>query len=572
MRGWIVVLGLPLAACAAQPADLDHLNFDAEESIRNFALDDILESFEDDGTYLTSPLLDTYDGVTRISVMAELLASSEELHVEARGVRKDGSTTDWVLLPISWSDETLRMGWVDLPEKTETGQVRLYKVEHERVRAFSVTARVPVTSEEVSKSSLEIASRTDGLDSRLSDLNIVPRSQWGARRGTCRGSDSRRYRMSIHHTATPSGAGASGASRVRGYQRYHMNSRGWCDIGYHFVIDRDGTIYEGRPLNQRGAHVGGHNTGNIGISFIGCYGTSCRSSFGPRSPSNTMIQSASRLVARLSSMFDITRDSNRVRGHNQWSGVNKDCPGANVLSRMTEIYSGVDSGEPTSAQSCNHSLGGRYAYLGCSGSYQCCNGRWARRGACGDCTCVETTGRNGCGMDTPTPAPDPEPPTPPEPPPADPTPDGASCTHSLGGSYSDLACSGSYQCCDGRWRTQRNGCGECACTETTGRTGCSAMSSNPEPPPQPQEPEPQEPEPQEPEPQEPEPQEPEPQDPEPEPAPPDGASCTHSLGGSYANTACSASYQCCNGRWRTQRNGCGECFCTEGSGRQGCGL
>lgn len=41
------------------------------------------------------------------------------------------------------------------------------------------------------------------------------------------------------------------------------------DIGYHFVIRRNGVLEKGRPLNQMGAHVGGHNTGNIGICMVG---------------------------------------------------------------------------------------------------------------------------------------------------------------------------------------------------------------------------------------------------------------------------------------------------------------
>jgi hypothetical protein len=50
-------------------------------------------------------------------------------------------------------------------------------------------------------------------------------------------------------------------------------------------------------------------------------------------------------------------------------------------------------------------------------------------------------------------------------------PPGASCTHSLGGTYGNLACSPGYQCCDGRWRG-REACGACTCTEETGRVGC----------------------------------------------------------------------------------------------------
>ena len=50
--------------------------------------------------------------------------------------------------------------------------------------------------------------------------------------------------------------------------RWHTD-RGWRDIGYHEVIRRDGTIEAGRPADQMGAHVGGHNRGNYGICMVG---------------------------------------------------------------------------------------------------------------------------------------------------------------------------------------------------------------------------------------------------------------------------------------------------------------
>jgi hypothetical protein len=125
----------------------------------------------------------------------------------------------------------------------------------------------------------------------------------------------------------------------------------------------------------------------------------------------------------------------------------------------------------------------------------------------------------------------------PEPAPAPaPAPAGASCTHSLGGAYGSGACSASYQCCDGAWRTRTSGCGACACVESTGRTGCAPAAPEPVLP----------------------------------PPPPAGASCTHSLGGPYGSGACSASYQCCDGAWRLRGSGCGACACTEATGRTGC--
>ena len=71
----------------------------------------------------------------------------------------------------------------------------------------------------------------------------------------------------IHCSATPPGwmAGRSAADKVAAIRRWHIEDRGWSDIGYHWVIDRDGTLVRGRPETVVGAHTQGHNTGSIGI-------------------------------------------------------------------------------------------------------------------------------------------------------------------------------------------------------------------------------------------------------------------------------------------------------------------
>lgn len=56
-----------------------------------------------------------------------------------------------------------------------------------------------------------------------------------------------------------------GAREIRQWHR----AKGWSDIGYHFVIRRDGTVENGRPINSIGAHVAGHNANSIAICMVG---------------------------------------------------------------------------------------------------------------------------------------------------------------------------------------------------------------------------------------------------------------------------------------------------------------
>ena len=108
---------------------------------------------------------------------------------------------------------------------------------------------------------------------------IVPRAGWNAdekiRRGTTAIAPTLRLAI-VHHTAGANGYTAAEAPAiVKAIQLYHVKGNGWNDIGYNFLVDRFGTVYEGRvggiDRNVIGAHAEGFNTGSIGISLLGEY-------------------------------------------------------------------------------------------------------------------------------------------------------------------------------------------------------------------------------------------------------------------------------------------------------------
>ena len=68
----------------------------------------------------------------------------------------------------------------------------------------------------------------------------------------------------VHCSATPEGKHYS----VDTIRKWHLK-RGWRDIGYHFVIDLEGNVEEGRPIEMTGAHTKGENFDSIGICYIG---------------------------------------------------------------------------------------------------------------------------------------------------------------------------------------------------------------------------------------------------------------------------------------------------------------
>ncbi len=106
---------------------------------------------------------------------------------------------------------------------------------------------------------------------------IVTRAQWGADESLRRSGPSYAAGIrfgAVHHTAgSNSYSSADAPAVVRGIYSYHVGSNGWSDIGYNFLVDRFGTVYEGRygGVNRPviGAHAGGFNTGSFGVSLMG---------------------------------------------------------------------------------------------------------------------------------------------------------------------------------------------------------------------------------------------------------------------------------------------------------------
>lgn len=112
-------------------------------------------------------------------------------------------------------------------------------------------------------------------------------------------------------------------AKVDAVKEWHLN-RGWSDIGYHYLIDRDGTLATGRPLEKVGAHVKGHNTGSIGISLFGGHGSSENDAFSD----NYTSQQEAALLKLLRDLREKYPSITTVSGHNQYAA--KACPGFNV--------------------------------------------------------------------------------------------------------------------------------------------------------------------------------------------------------------------------------------------------
>jgi N-acetylmuramoyl-L-alanine amidase len=108
-------------------------------------------------------------------------------------------------------------------------------------------------------------------------------------------------------------------------RRWHVNDNGWRDIGYHYLIDRDGQVARGRALEVVGAHVGGHNANSIGICLVGGHGSSMNDSFAQHY-TDAQDQALRVLINELQIRIPTIR---KISGHNDYTKA-KACPGFNV--------------------------------------------------------------------------------------------------------------------------------------------------------------------------------------------------------------------------------------------------
>jgi N-acetylmuramoyl-L-alanine amidase len=133
--------------------------------------------------------------------------------------------------------------------------------------------------------------------------------------------------ITIHCTATPEGRDNTAAEVTR----WDIELFG--QPSYHHVFELDGDDVQTLRYDQRGAHVGKNNTGNIGLSYVG--GTATMNS--GAKPKDTRTDAQKRAMeARLRELLNRYPNA-KVRGHRDWLGTKKACPSFDVKTWLTSI-------------------------------------------------------------------------------------------------------------------------------------------------------------------------------------------------------------------------------------------
>jgi len=176
----------------------------------------------------------------------------------------------------------------------------------------------------------------------------------------------------VHHTAgSNTYSAAESAGLVRAMYAFHVKSRGWCDLGYNFLVDRYGRVFEGRyggvHVPVLGAHTGGYNTNSFGVSLMG--------EFTSTEPTAEIMESTARVLAwKLDGHYRNPRGTtvlgdktfNVIAGHRDATAT--ECPGARVYARLpwlrTRVLTLMGGGYGTEIYDYSRQLGGEIAVGG----------------------------------------------------------------------------------------------------------------------------------------------------------------------------------------------------------------
>ncbi|MDE2834734.1 MAG: N-acetylmuramoyl-L-alanine amidase [Bacteroidota bacterium] len=325
----IILLLLPLVARAQLVGDLIHDAVELETARTSEQGKTVLWS------YASVAIDSAFTGVA-----LQGLTSSDTLHGSVR-LEDGGQWGEWQTLYIvrSATDEAFLAAW----RSVEVQRASRFELRFAVDTGHEVTILLAGTFD-ARKDAPNTEAPQQGDTYQSGDVITAPRlytrRDWGAEpfRGTPIALNRPDYRfMTLHHTA---GFGAvtlaQGLDQVKRIQDFHQNGRGWSDIGYQFLMDQEGRLYQGRPFLNRsvpfslgpplahGAHVGGANTGNIGVSLMGCYhppeGGNCRDAMTPAAIDSLLVT-----FAFLAERYGVSPQL--MRGHRDFSSTA--CPGDN---------------------------------------------------------------------------------------------------------------------------------------------------------------------------------------------------------------------------------------------------
>ena len=159
-------------------------------------------------------------------------------------------------------------------------------------------------------------------------IEVVGREGWGAAEAEPGMVVHTVERLTIHHTGVVLEDNRQAPTRLRAHQVFHQTDRGWPDLAYHFAIDREGNVYEGRATDFRGDTATSYDpTGHLLAVLEG--------NFDVETPADRQVQSVAELLAWARGRYSVGLDT--IKSHRDYTPGETACPGAN-------LYALLDSG------------------------------------------------------------------------------------------------------------------------------------------------------------------------------------------------------------------------------------
>ena len=309
----------------------------------------------------------------RFDLLGLRWARGGDLEAQVRVRRRHGSWSEWIPLHATGAHapdseaapgtEPAYTGTADLFQLRTRGSARQVRVRFVRAQPTARAAR--------RLAGRARASRTSVARSSQATPAIIPREAWGAAAVPARvaASYGEVQLAFVHHTATTNHyRPEDSAGIVLGIARYHRDSNGWNDVGYNFLLDKYGQVFEGRAGGVDQPVIGAQAQGYNGVST----GIACLGDFSAIAASPAAMEALARLLAWKLGLHGVPAEGTvtavsaggptnrhrdgtpvvfeRISGHRD--GNNTSCPGSALYAQLPALRSRVAAlSRPTSALS-----------------------------------------------------------------------------------------------------------------------------------------------------------------------------------------------------------------------------
>jgi hypothetical protein len=222
----------------------------------------------------------------------EMAAQPEDFIIVYRTLSPEGTWTKWITIEgeVHPTETPTGLYWTDATFTDDaSSHVRMEIEIHcpvavNAIRIDLFDGNVQEASAKANETPQEEKASDEVLGARVNCPEfpaIITRAQWCGGSASCSQVNAwynptyiSPTHVVVHHGASPN-TYTDGQAVVRSYYNYHVNTLGWIDIGYNYLIDKDGNFFQGRhnpnlpTTDVRGAHAGAANSGSIGICYPG---------------------------------------------------------------------------------------------------------------------------------------------------------------------------------------------------------------------------------------------------------------------------------------------------------------